>query len=289
MRTYHPKAPTDPRPEPLLRVLSLGAGVQSTAVALLALEGRIPPFDAAIFADTGWEPGEVYDHLEGNLRPRFDAAGVPLHVVSAGKIREDALDPDHAFASMPLFTSGGPGKAGGMVRRQCTKEYKLVPIRRKILDLVADRLEIDAPTWRSVPRDVYVEQALGISTDESTRARTPRDRWAINYYPLLELRWRRSDCAAYLEREGVPAAKSACIGCPYRDDAGWRRMRDTAPDEFADAVEFDEALRQRLRGTLDRDVFLHSSRLPLADVDLSTAEDGGQLTLDACDSGVCWT
>jgi 3'-phosphoadenosine 5'-phosphosulfate sulfotransferase (PAPS reductase)/FAD synthetase len=45
--------------------LSLGAGVQSTVMALMADRGdfgAIP--DVAIFADTGWEPEKVYKHLD---------------------------------------------------------------------------------------------------------------------------------------------------------------------------------------------------------------------------------
>lgn len=47
----------------MLRVLSLGAGVQSTTLALMAAHGEIEPPDCAIFADTQWEPAEVYAHL----------------------------------------------------------------------------------------------------------------------------------------------------------------------------------------------------------------------------------
>ncbi len=47
-----------------LRVLSLGAGVQSTTLALMIEKGEIPMVDAAIFADTGAEPKAVYDHLD---------------------------------------------------------------------------------------------------------------------------------------------------------------------------------------------------------------------------------
>ena len=43
-----------------IHVLSLGAGVQSTAVYLLAMEGEIH-LDAAIFADTGDEPQDAAD------------------------------------------------------------------------------------------------------------------------------------------------------------------------------------------------------------------------------------
>ena len=51
--------------EPLIRILSLGAGVQSSTMALMAEEGEfgVKP-DAAIFADTGWEPSPVIEHLE---------------------------------------------------------------------------------------------------------------------------------------------------------------------------------------------------------------------------------
>jgi hypothetical protein len=54
---------------PTLRVLSLGAGVQSTALAILAARGHLPRPDAAIFADTGWEPAAVYAHLDRLDRP----------------------------------------------------------------------------------------------------------------------------------------------------------------------------------------------------------------------------
>ena len=44
-----------------LRVLSLGAGVQSATLAILAAHGIVGAQpDCAIFADTGWEPASVY-------------------------------------------------------------------------------------------------------------------------------------------------------------------------------------------------------------------------------------
>src|SRR3954464_850519 len=80
------------RPEPRLRILSLGAGVQSTAVLLMALRGEFPDRpDCAIFADTGWEPAAVYEHLEW-LEGEAEKGGVPVHRVSAGNLRQDLLD-----------------------------------------------------------------------------------------------------------------------------------------------------------------------------------------------------
>ena len=86
---------------PALRCLSLGAGIQSSAVLLLACEGVIPRFDVALFADTGWEPKAVYANL-ARLRAHAAKFGIPVRTVSAGNIRDDALDPAHRFVSMPL-------------------------------------------------------------------------------------------------------------------------------------------------------------------------------------------
>jgi hypothetical protein len=60
-----------PAPESIrLRVLSLGAGVQSTTMALMAAHGEVGPMpDCAIFSDTGWEPNAVYQHLAWLMSP----------------------------------------------------------------------------------------------------------------------------------------------------------------------------------------------------------------------------
>ncbi len=64
-------------------ILSLGAGVQSTALALMAVRGELPGFRrpvAAIFADTGWEPRGVYDHLHWLVQELGEA--LPVHIVA---------------------------------------------------------------------------------------------------------------------------------------------------------------------------------------------------------------
>jgi hypothetical protein len=93
------------------------AGVLSSTVLLLAALRRIPTVDAAIFADTGWEPAAVYTHLQ-RLTALAADAGIDVGRVSTGNIRADAFDPAPRFASMPLFTLGPNGERG-MARRQC--------------------------------------------------------------------------------------------------------------------------------------------------------------------------
>lgn len=46
-----------------INVLSFGSGTQSTALLLLAAEQKIH-VDLIVFADTGAEPYEVYEHLK---------------------------------------------------------------------------------------------------------------------------------------------------------------------------------------------------------------------------------
>jgi len=269
---------------PALRVLSLGAGVQSSTLLLLAAEGAIPPVDAAIFSDTGWEPRAVYDHLDRLEAEVAGPAGIPIYRVSAGNIREDALDPAHRFASMPLYVKNQDGTEG-MARRQCTSEYKLKPIKRKVRDLLG------YPHPVRVPAGVFVDQLVGISTDERHRARLSDVNYSRNVFPLLDLGWSRRACLAYLEDRGwASTPKSACIGCPFHGNRAWRHLRDTSPDEWADAVDFDAAIRagsaralaqgQELRGSM----YLHRSRVPLGDapIDRVTLAErkADQITVD---------
>jgi hypothetical protein len=285
-----------------LRVLSLGAGVQSTTLALMAAHGEIGPMpDCAIFADTGWEPAAVYAHLDwlrsGNVLP------FPVHIVSAGNIRTNLMlaATGERWASIPAFTKTmrstvdedrAPTTLGrrrssaevvsiGMIRRQCTTEFKIVPIRRKLRELVG-------LTGKRSPTVPVVEQWIGISTDEIVRAKPSFETWQVKRFPLIEMRMSRRDCLVWLRRHGYPEPpKSACIGCPFHDDARWRHMRDRDPDAWADAVEVDHAIRHGLRG-IRGEVYLHRSVVPLDEVDLATAGDCGQLDLwpNECE-GVC--
>jgi len=235
-----------------LRVLSLGAGVQSTTVALMSARGDLPRFDAAIFSDTGWEPAAVYRHLAW-LETQLP---FPVHRVSAGNIRSDAIakvnTTGQRFASIPWFTLSPKGKKG-MGRRQCTKEYKIRPLQRKVVELLGGR-----------PKGGAIV-SVGISLDEIWRMKPSRVQYIVNTWPLLDARMKRSDCLRWLmERQYPEPPKSSCIGCPFHSDEQWRAL---APDEFADAVEVDRAIRHQ--PGLRAQQFVHSSAIPLDEVDLS--------------------
>lgn len=265
---------------PTVRTFSCGAGVQSTTIALLIRDGRLPLVDHVIFADTGWEPARVYAQVD-RLAALFADLGVPFHRVARGNLRRDAVDPAHRFASVPYFVRN-PDGSEGMGRRQCTSEYKLAPINRKVREL----LGAAPPDFRSVPAGRVAEQWIGFSADEVGRVRPSRVRYLTARHPLLELGMSRRDCQRYLERAGWgDTAKSACIGCPFHGNRRWRELRDEHPAEWADAVEFDRLIRRGgARGRpLDGQAFLHRSRVPLdeAPIDRWTRGDVADATAEA--------
>ncbi|RWB97625.1 MULTISPECIES: hypothetical protein [unclassified Mesorhizobium] len=272
-------------PSPIrLRVLSLGAGVQSTTLALMAAHGHFGPLDCAIFADTGWEPAAVYEHLRWLMSP--NVLPFPVHIVSARNLRESLIAAGNGkrWASIPAFTRTVDRRGNisiGMIRRQCTTTSKIEPIRRKVRELAG-------LTRKRSPTYPVVHQWLGISMDEVVRMKPSRAAWQLNRFPLIESRMTRKDCLDWLKSHGYPKPpKSACIGCPFHSDAMWRSMRNNDPAAWDDAVEVDRAIRTGLRG-IRGEVFLHRSGVPLDEADLSTAADHGQLDLwpNECE-GMC--
>ena len=248
-----------------LRVISLGAGVQSTTMALMAAHGELDRPDCAIFADTGWEPRAVYEHLERLER----ALPFPVHRVSAGNIRDHIIAKTNAtggrFATVPWFTSNG-----GMGRRQCTREFKIDPLARKQRELLGYVKRQHIPVNS-------VEVWIGISLDEAIRMKPARNAWQVNRWPLIERQMNRRDCVSWLSERGWTAPKSACVGCPYHSDDQWRALRDGDPEGWTDAVEVDASLRVHglVRGKRHLD-FMHRSLKPLSEVDLSVPSDWGQ-------------
>lgn len=269
-------------------VLNLGAGVQSTALFLLAREPDAAlRYDIAVFADTGEEPASVYKHLD-YLR----SLGQPdIWVRSAGKLGDDLIhgrnSTGHRFVSIPAFTKSPEGKVG-MVRRQCTAEYKInvvnQTIRRELLGL--------KPRQR-VPKDVLVHQYFGISTDEAARAERAKKRFegvkhTVPHWPLIERGWSRTDCVNYLKnRLPHETPKSSCVFCPYRTNQSWLRLKETDPEGWARAVEIDNALRDENsvcnRG-FRQQLFVHRSCVPLEVLDLRVLQPNA---LDPMTTGEC--
>ena len=259
-----------------LRALSLGAGIQSTTMALMAAHGEIGPMpDVALFADTGEEPAPVMEHLallrSGTVLP------FPVEIVSDGSTLGQHIHERHEsrarFVSVPFFTAGG-----GQARRQCTREAKVAPLTRRQRELLGYR-----PRQRIPERSCEVW--IGFTTDEIVRCGAAFERWAVHRYPLIEKRMGILDCIRWLERHEYPIPmRSRCVCCPYRTNRDWHDLKVRDPAGFRRAIELDDAVRHA--SGMREAGYLHHSRRPLRSVDLSAHDDP---RLDLGCEGECGT
>lgn len=275
--------------------LNLGAGVQSTALYLMAIDGEVPKIDAAIFADTQEEPDDVYEHLAW----LESLGGPPILRVTAGRLG-DALeagsdakgnrrtDGGH-YIQIPVYTKMHDGTTS-LTRRQCTADYKVKPIESLI------REHVGGQAGRPLPKDVTVTQYMGLSHDEPKRVIRVKQRfmekpanWKVEF-PLWDLEMTRADCVAYLKgRVPHPVPRSACVFCPFKRNDEWRHLRDSDPKGWERAVYIDKVCRTG--SGLDAARYVHRDCQPLDEVDLREADQkSGQMHfrgfVDECE-GYC--
>lgn len=268
-----------------MNILSLGAGVQSTTLLLMSLHGQLPLYKAAIFADTGAEPADVYKHLEWLTEQ--SAGRIPIEIVAKGNIEEDVLrsiSHGSRCSQPPFFVrhsdeestrKGLPPDSGSKLWRQCTHYFKLMPLQaalRRLRGLIRKGKPAE---------EVYSH--IGISLDEIQRSgKASGVPGVTNVYPLIEMRMTRADCLAWLRDHGYPEPpKSACYFCPFHSANMWRAMKERDPETFARAVAFDHALRSggKLKNT-NGEVYLHRSFIPLEEAVRTDADNGQERLFD---------
>jgi hypothetical protein len=247
-------------------IISLGAGVQSTTMALLAEHGQITPKpDFCVFADTGHEPAHVYTHLKW-LETQLS---FPIHHTKYGNLSDD-------MDMVPFYIIKDGVK--GMGQRRCTKYYKTMPVEKKIRDLLALQ-----PRERT--KGPIATVWVGISIDEVQRMKDSTNKWSLKRHPLIDLGMNRQDCLKWMKEQGYPEpAKSACVFCPYTDNMRWKDMKQNQPEDFKEAIKWDNEVRHMSKEFTS---YLHRNAIPLEDA-VFTDDDIGQTNMfnDECD-GVC--
>lgn len=193
---------TEPR-----RFISLGAGVQSSTLYLMAVAGEFGDErpEGAIFADTQWEPGGVYNWLDTLQSIGGDV--IPIHRCTSGDIRATLLEANRHYrrVSAPFYVKND--NRIGALYRQCTKHFKLEPLRRATRELLGIK------KGQRVPAATAVETWIGISTDEATRMKPAREAWITHRWPLIERNMSRRDCVRWLREHGVSGAAEVRMYC----------------------------------------------------------------------------
>jgi hypothetical protein len=248
------------------QVWSSGGGVQSSAIAALICQGKLPKPDLAVMADTGREYSPVWDYMHEHVIPDLRKAGVELHIAGHELSTVDLWSgKDGNTLIIPAFTdsSGAPG----MMPKFCNQEWKVRVVQR----FCRQHGIKDADQW------------IGYTIDEMDRMRVYRDSMPWQHvYPLIERRLRRSDCFSIICEMGwAEPPRSACWMCPYRSDQEWQLMQEECPSDFEKAKQLEAEVQQ-----VDPNAYLHRSCKPIGEVDFDGEPD---LFSKPCNSGMCFT
>jgi 3'-phosphoadenosine 5'-phosphosulfate sulfotransferase (PAPS reductase)/FAD synthetase len=200
-----------------MKIVSFGGGVQSTAMAVLAAQGKIE-VDAFVFCDTGFEQSIVFDFLNAYTQPMLEKAGIPFYIAKAEQYSSKFAD----MELPPFFTAidGIEGRSPAF----CSSLWK-----KRVFERFCNE------NFKQKKYDVL----MGFSTDEIHRATRmkPSKKWNC-VFPLLDLKMRRGDCIALVEREfNVGPPRSSCWMCPNHTQHEWDEVMKSADAEKV--ISFD--------------------------------------------------
>lgn len=277
-------------------IISLGLGVQSTALYLMSSLGELPRYDCAIFADPGREKQNTYNYLKWLLDWQHNNNGIEIIVINEKNLYADLLKKTNStsnkFASIPAYTKNEDGTIG-MLRRQCTNEYKIAQVDKLIRYAI----------YKSEPhKRLPVTRIIkGISFDEIDRMNIPKEPWKVHVYPFCgwetfspgkavtmskgQLIMRRAEIIDWFIARGFPVpAKSSCVFCPFQSEFSWNEMKINDPADFEAACCVDDSMRNSSKKGIRQPIFLHESCIPLRNVVFP--EDVPDLWSGDC-SGTC--
>jgi 3'-phosphoadenosine 5'-phosphosulfate sulfotransferase (PAPS reductase)/FAD synthetase len=273
-----------------VRTISYGGGVQSTALLVLATQGKLEPImggsiTAALFSNTGddSEHPATLEYVRNIAIPWAAERGLTVHELHRrtkdGQIETlygRATHPDKRSLPIPVRLSNGAPAS-----RHCTVDFKVKVLQKWIKQAGATA---DNPAI----------VAVGISTDEIQRANNKSDAaFERRVFPLLQLGLSRADCAQLIQDSGLPIPpKSSCYFCPWHSRLVWAEMRRDEPELFEKAAVLEDILHDKADRFGHKRAYLTDRLVPLREA-IPVAQDTLFSSLEfndgKCDSGYCWT
>ena len=264
-----------------MRILSCGAGMQSTALALMSCENAmglsgpfpmIPKYDAVIFCDLGFEPPWVMKQA-AFIQNACREAGILFKVLEAPLYRDLLKNfGERRTVSIPWWTMKADGHKAKMPRN-CTIDYKVEVISKYVRWNLLGYSK--GQHLRDVDRKAH-EMHMGFSFEERHRCKESQNPLFVNVFPLVELGLTRADNYAYiLERWGLQTRASACTFCPFHKNAFFQFLRENEPEQYQKLCEVDCLLRDKNpKPPMDSDLFISYSRKRLYELSPEECTDG---------------
>lgn len=272
----------------IFHVLSFGAGTQSTHLLEQHFRGKIH-YDFIIFGDTGAEPEFIHQQVDWWRRRQQEVGNTTPFLTTQHNTMERGLEEmlmryiytDYQRFQLPVYCNRidpetGEEIRGGLMPRQCTVDFKIVPVKQKARQLVLQLFGLGPK--QQMPDHVGFIVDIGFSIDELRRIKTyqsPQYEYMRLAYPLVEENVTTDDSINFLVKNQFPTRRSRCYLCPFNCSANreigmdWEEIIREEPLSFLKACWFDEQLRgvQATGTKMMRSIpFLHFSRRPLRDV-----------------------
>jgi len=252
------------------QVWSCGGGTQSSAIAALIIQGKLPKPDHSVIVDTERELSSTWTYMDEVLAPELAKVGVNLVRVCKSRYATVDLYRDDKIL-IPAYTRQ-EGRVGRF-KTYCSNEWKERVVMRYL-------------------RDQGVEQCdcwMGITTDEMRRASNSKTLWFQKYYPLInEIPMDRQACIDLVKEMGWPEPpRSSCWMCPNRAPKEWAEMKENNYPDFLKAASFEERIQMK-----DDSLYLTKAAVPLNEIEWSDQEKAAKEhpALDfGCSSGHCFT
>lgn len=245
-------------------VLSYGGGRQTVAMCVLVVRGILPKPDRIVMADTSRENPMTWEYLNTHIQPLLANVGMRVEIAPHSLATVDVYA-KNGDVLIPVFTESGKLSA------YCSGEWK-----RDVCDRYLRQQGIDRGTkW------------IGFARDEMGRASTlKRGKWELAF-PLIDLMLTSSDCERLVAKHGLPVPhRSSCWMCPHKSNSEWRVIREQYPDKWEEACRIDEQVREEDIARGNSGMFLHKSRVPLREADLSETET--KEAMRQCGLGTCF-
>lgn len=252
--------------------LSLGAGLQSSLLALMIANGDLPQYSDAriVFADTGGEMPETYRFIEEVLEPHLNARG--YEIIKLTHPNGPLLERFRRKGKIPL----------GWVNPECSYTSKKQLIWRYYREMhgIPDR---NGKKYLH-HRHIRIVELLGISVDEISRAKQVPEKWIERRYPLIDMGLQRQDLPPLYRKYGIePPPKSGCWFCPNRGIHYFRRLKERDPQRFKILVEIEKEVERMHPG--NPPTFIH--RFPLKEMKKQLSLDDFGWGDQMCDGGYC--
>lgn len=260
-----------------MKILSFGAGMQSTALALMSCDNaiakklnqpmpfpKVPIYDFVVICDLGFEPPWVMQQAEF-VAKICESVGISYRCLDAPLYQDLMRDfGKKRVVSIPWWTLDEEGHKSKMPRN-CTLDYKV--------DLISKFIRWEALGYKKGQRlreedKKAHEMHMGFGYEEKKRCKENPNPMFINKFPLVDMKLERKRNYAYIKDVwGLATKASACCFCPFHRNYFFQYLKEQEPDTYHQLLDVDNLLRDNSpKPPTKSKLFISRSRKRLADL-----------------------